>query len=225
MAFTPSVELGIRQYGEDTEVGRGLDVGLGLVVADGVTGLAVDVRVRRLLVHQADGFEENGVSVSVSYDPTPKTPLGFTARVAPAWSGDAMSGADALWGRESRGGMGQARLLGGGGNRLDTELGYGLPIGARFIGTPRVGLRTSEYGRGYRVRYGMQVLEQGKLNLELRDRRGATREPGVPPAGGIRRDGPARARARYRAVVAGRAGPWRRTRTRHRQADKAAGGR
>ena len=167
MAFTPSVEVGIRQDGGDAEVGRGLDVGLGLVLADGVTGLAVDVRVRRLLVHQADGFEENGVSVSVSYDPTPKTPLGFTARVSPAWGGDAMSGAETLWGRESMGGMGQDRLLGGGGNRLDTELGYGLPIGARFVGTPRVGLRTSEYGRDYRVGYGMQVLEQGKLNLEL----------------------------------------------------------
>ena len=41
------------------------------------------------------------------------------------------------------------------------------PIGARFVGTPRVGLRTSEYGRDYRVGYGMQVLEQGRLNLEL----------------------------------------------------------
>ena len=167
MAFTPSVEVGIRQDGGDAEVGRGLDVGLGLVVADGVTGLAVDVRVRRLLVHQADGFKENGVSVSVSYDPTPTMPLGFTARVAPAWGGDAMSGADALWGRESMGGMGQNQLLGGGGNRLDTEVGYGLPIGTRFIGTPRAGVRTSEYGRDYRVGYGMQVLEQGRLNLEL----------------------------------------------------------
>ena len=90
MAFTPSVEVGIRQDGGDADVGRGLDVGVGLMLADGVTGLAVDVRIRRLLVHQADGFAENGLSVSVSYDPTPKTPLGFTARVSPAWGGDAM---------------------------------------------------------------------------------------------------------------------------------------
>ena len=40
----------------------------------------------------------------------------------------------------------------GSGNRLDTEVGYGLPIGARFVDTPRVGLRTSEYGRDYRLR-------------------------------------------------------------------------
>ena len=167
MALTPSVEIGIRQDGGDAETGRGMDLGAGLVLADGVTGLAVDIRVRRLLVHQAEGFAESGMSISVSYNPTPSTPLGFTARVSPAWGGDAMSGAEALWGRESMGGMGQDHLLGGGGNRLDTEVGYGLPIGARFVGTPRVGLRTSEYGRDYRIGYGMQVLEQGRLNLEL----------------------------------------------------------
>ena len=37
MALTPSVEFGIRHDGGDAEVGRGLDLGLGLVVADGFT--------------------------------------------------------------------------------------------------------------------------------------------------------------------------------------------
>ena len=114
MALTPSVEIGIRQDGGDAEVGQGMDLGAGLVLADGVTGLAVDIRVRRLLVHQAEGLAESGVSISVSYNPTPSTPLGFTARVSPAWGGDAMSGAEARWGRESMGSMGQDRLLGGG---------------------------------------------------------------------------------------------------------------
>ena len=103
MALTPSVEIGIRQDGGDAETGRGMDLGAGLVLADGVTGLAVDIRVRRLLVHQAEGFAESGMSISVSYNPTPSTPLGFTARVSPAWGGDAMSGAEALWGRGEHG--------------------------------------------------------------------------------------------------------------------------
>ena len=167
MALTPSVEIGIRQDGGDAETGRGMDLGAGLVLADGVTGLAVDIRVRRLLVHQAEGFAENGMSISVSYNPTPATPLGFTARVSPAWGGDAMSGAEALWGRESMAGMSHDPLMNGGGQRLDTEVGYGMPIGSRFVGTPRAGVRTSEYGRDYRIGYGMQVLEQGKLNLQL----------------------------------------------------------
>ena len=88
MALTPSVEIGIRQDGGDAETGHGMDLGAGLVLADGVTGLAVDIRVRRLLVHQAEGFAESGMSISISYNPTPATPLGFTARVSPAWGGE-----------------------------------------------------------------------------------------------------------------------------------------
>ena len=84
MALTPSVEIGIRQDRRDAETGRGMDLGAGPVLADVVTGLAVDIRVRRLLVHQAEGFAETAMSISVSCNPTPSTPLGFTARVSPA---------------------------------------------------------------------------------------------------------------------------------------------
>ena len=37
-----------------------------------------------VLVHQAEGFAETAMSISVSCNPTPSTPLGFTARVSPA---------------------------------------------------------------------------------------------------------------------------------------------
>ena len=167
MALTPSVEIGIRQDGGDAETGRGMDVGAGLVLADSVTGLAVDIRVRRLLVHQADGFAESGMSISVSYNPTPSTPLGFTARVSPAWGGDSQSGAEALWGQESMRAIGQDPLVGGGGSRLETEVGYGLKLGQRCVGTPRMGVRMSQYGREDLVSYSVTALEQGTVNLEL----------------------------------------------------------
>ena len=167
MALTASVEIGIRQDGGDAETGRGMDIGAGVVLADSVTELAVDIRVRRLLMHQADGFAESGMSISVSYNPTPSTPLGFTARVSPAWGGDAQSGAEALWGQESMNAIGQDPLLGGGGSRLETEVGYGLRLGQRFVGTPRMGVRTSAYGCEYLVGYSVTALEQGTLNLEL----------------------------------------------------------
>ena len=53
------------------------------------------------------------------------------------------------------------------GNRLDGEVGYGLPVGSRFVGTPRVGFSTSEHGRDYRVGYGLDVLDRENLNVEL----------------------------------------------------------
>ena len=71
------------------------------------------------------------------------------ARVAPSWGGQATSGAEALWGRETMGGMSPGGVASD--NRLDGEVGYGLPVGSRFVGTPRVGFSTSEYGRDYRA--------------------------------------------------------------------------
>ena len=141
LSLTPSVEVGLRHDGGDAERGAGLAVGAGLVVSDTSTGLAVDVRVRMLLVHQADGFSERGLSLAVSYDPTPSTPLGFTARVEPSWGGQAQSGAAALWGRQTMAGMAPGGVASG--NRLDGEVGYGLPVGGRLVGTPRVGIGAS----------------------------------------------------------------------------------
>ena len=84
MSLTPSVEVGLRHDGGDAETGAGMDVGAGLVVSDPSMGLSVDVRVRTLLVHQAEGFRERGVALSLSYNQTPSTLLGFVARVKPS---------------------------------------------------------------------------------------------------------------------------------------------
>ena len=165
LSLRPSAEVGLRHDGGDAETGAGMDVGGGLVVSDSSTGLSVDVRVRMLVVHQADGFRERGMAVSLSWNPTPSTPLGLEARVAPSWGGEAMSGAEALWGRETMAGMANGSVASG--NRVDGEVGYGLPVGRRFVGTPRVGISTSEYGRDYRVGYGLGLLDRNRLHVEL----------------------------------------------------------
>ena len=165
LSLMPSVEVGLRHDGGDAETGAGMDVGAGLVVSDAGTGLAVDVRVRTLLVHQDEDFSERGVAVSLSYNPTPQTPLGLVARVAPSWGGQATSGAEALWGRETMAGMAHGGVAQG--NRFDGEVGYGLPVGRRFVGTPRVGVSTSEYGHAYRLGYGLTVAQSGAMHVEL----------------------------------------------------------
>ena len=165
LSLRPSVEVGLRYDGGDAETGAGMDVGAGLGFSDSGTGLAVDVHVRTLLVHEAEGFSERGVAFSLSYDPTPSTPLGVTARVAPSWGGQAQSGAAALWGRETMVGMAHGGAAQG--YRLNGEVGYGLPVGGRFVGTPRVGFARSEHSRDYRVGYGLGVLETGSLHVEV----------------------------------------------------------
>ncbi len=166
LSLRPSVEVGLRRDGGDAETGAGMDVGGGLAFSDTVTGLSLDVRVRTLVLHQAEGFAERGMSLSFGWDATPSSPLGLTARVAPSWGGQAQGGAEALWGNQMTYGPGSQQMYGAGG-QVNAEVGYGLPVGARFVGTPRVGLRTSQYGRDYQVGYGLGVLEQGTLNFEL----------------------------------------------------------
>ena len=165
LSLTPSVEVGLRHDGGDAETGAGLDVGGGLVMADASTGLAVDLRVRMLVMHQAEGFRERGVALSLSYNPTPSTPLGFVARVAPSWGGQATSGAEALWGQETMGEMTHGGLASG--NRLDGEVGYGLPVGRRFVGTPTLGVGTSADGRDYRLGYRLGALGGAGTAFEL----------------------------------------------------------
>ena len=166
LSLTPSVEVGLRRDGGDAETGAGMDVGSGLAFTDAVTGLSLDVRVRTLVVHQADGFTERGMSLSLGWDPTPSSPLGLTAQVSPSCGGQSRGGAEALRGGQMAHGTGSRQMYGSG-DRVDAEVGYGLPVGARFVGTPRVGLTTSEYGRDYRVGCGLGVLDQGDVNFEL----------------------------------------------------------
>ncbi len=73
---------------------------------------------------------------------------------------------EALWGNQMAYGTGSHQMYGAG-DRVDAEVGYGLPLGARFVGTPRVGLTTSPYGRDCRFGYGLGALEQGKVSFEL----------------------------------------------------------
>ena len=165
LSLSPSVMVGLRHDGGDAETGSGLDIAGGLVVSDPLTGLEVDMRVRTLLIHEAEGYGERGMAVSFSYNPSPSTPLGLTMRMSPSWGGQATSGAEALWGRPTMSG-----IAGGGyatGNRLDADLGYGLALGRRFVGTPRLGFATSAQGRDYRVGYGIGTLVSEGLRFEL----------------------------------------------------------
>ena len=160
------MEVGLRRDGGDAETGTGLDVGGGLTFSDAVTGVSLDMRVRTLLAHQAEGFAERGLSVSFGWDPTPSSPFGLSARLVPSWGGSAMGGAEALWNGQMGYGPGSPAALGSGG-QFDAEVGYGLPVGARFVGTPRVGLRRSAYGREYRAGWGLGVLDTSLLHFDL----------------------------------------------------------
>lgn len=163
--LAPSIEAGMRYDGGDGETGMGADIAAGLMVSDLLAGLSVDARVRTLVAHESEGYEERGASLSLIYDPTPSTPLGFSARVSPSWGGHALSAAQALWSRQTMTGLGAGSLQSA--NRLNAEVGYALPVGSGLVGTPRFGVTTSEFGRDYRVGYDLTVLRGGPMNFHF----------------------------------------------------------
>ncbi len=165
LALEPSVEVGLRQDGGDAETGAGVDLAGGLVVSDPSWGLKADLRVRTLLTHQTEGFAERGGSMRLSFNPTPQTPLGFTAHVAPSWGGRATSGAEALWSRETMAGLEARNPVPG--SRFDVDFGYGLPVGRRLVGTPSLGIGTSERTRDYRLGYQLTLLQDAAMHFEL----------------------------------------------------------
>lgn len=52
-------------------------------------------------------------------------------------------------------------------NMLDAQLGYGVPIGTEFGGTPRLRLATAAHGGDYRVGYAMRTREAQRVGLKL----------------------------------------------------------
>ena len=165
LSLQPSLEVGLRRDAGDAETGAGVDLGGGLVVKDPLTGLSADVQIRMLLVHQAEGFGERGGSVRLSLDPTPSTPLGFKAQVTPSWGGRATSGAEALWSRETMAGLAAGRSAPG--SRFNADFGYGLPVGSRLVGTPRLGIGTSGMARDYRLGYQLTLLHDDAVYFAL----------------------------------------------------------
>ena len=164
VSLRPSVEVGLRHDGGDAETGAGMDVGAGLIVSDASTGLAVDVRV--LVVHQAAGFRVWGMAVSLSYNPTPSTPLCFVARrVAPSWGGG---------GHERGRGAVRAGDDGGDGARRRCRR-HPAQCGGRLRAAGGPLLRGDAAGRRQHLRirarlpagHGLTVAQSGAMHVEL----------------------------------------------------------
>ena len=160
-----SVELGVRHDGGDAETGTGLELGAGLGFADPSRGLDMALRVHGLAVHAEDGYDEWGVSGQLRLVPG-AAGRGLSASLTPSFGVDP-GGSDRLWT------LPDAHALAANGDapassRLDTELGYGLPVfGGGFTGTPNVGLGLSDTARDYRLGWRLTPAAGGDTGFEL----------------------------------------------------------
>ena len=167
--FTPAVELGLRHDGGDAETGTGVEAGVGLRYADPARGLTVEGRVRGLLTHSDDGYEEWGASGSIRLDPG-ATGRGLSLSITPVW-GAASGGVETLWSARTASGLTGAGDGGfEGAARLEAEMGYGFALAENAgVLTPYMGLGAGEDGRReYRIGTRWHAGPHASVSLDAR---------------------------------------------------------
>ena len=190
LVLTPSFELGVRLDGGDAETGLGVDLGGGLAFAAPKQGIALDLKARGLVAHEAPGFREWGASASLAWDPRPSTDRGLALTLRQSWGGSPTGGMDALLGRETLAGLaanenGDTTASAG---RLEARFGYGIGVsGDRFTMTPEIGLGLSEAGRDTTLGWRLTRTGSGpgSLELSLEARRRESANDNTPPEHGI----------------------------------------
>ena len=189
----PRLELGLRHDGGDAETGFGLDAGAGLAWSHPENGLRLELSGRGLLTHESNGFREQGLAGSLTWQPTPERGRGPKLTLTQTLGGASSGGAGALLGRRTLEGLAANDPGSGSGaggrdplesRNLELRLGYGFPaLGDRFTATPEIGLGMSnghrEYGLGWRLNLATHGTSALEFALEATRREAA----GPGPAG------------------------------------------
>ena len=172
--MSPSLEVGVRHDGGDAETGLGLEVGGSLGYTHSQRGVALQATARRLLVHQASGYEEWGIGGSLNIDPG-ALGRGPSLRMHSSW-GSAASGMDRLWSQRSAADLARSTQAAEA-DLFDAELGYGLDaLGGLLTPYARVasGRDTHTYGLGGRLR----VEQSLRVDLVAEHRERTTAQAG-----------------------------------------------
>ena len=141
----------------------------GLAFAAPRQGVALDLKGRGLIAHEASGFREWGASAALTWDPRPSTDRGLALRLRQSWGGSPTGGMDALLGRETLAGL-AANDDGGtaSAGRLEAELGYGIPaLDGAVTATPHLGLGLSDTSRDYRLGWRLTSARKGGPDFTL----------------------------------------------------------
>ena len=157
--LAPSLALGVRHDGGDAETGTGLELGAGLGFTDPSRGLDMALRVHGIAGHAEDGYREWGVSGSLRLAPG-AAGRGLSMSLTPSYGADP-GGSERLWTLPDAHAL-AANDDAPASSRLDTELGYGLPVfGGGFTGTPNVGLGLSDTARDLRLGWRLTPAAAG----------------------------------------------------------------
>ena len=158
--LTPGLEAGVRHDGGDAERGAGIEAGGSLGWQDPASGFSMDLSARKLIAHDDDEFEENGLAASFIFDPEPSSARGLSVSLRQD-SGEATGGVDTLFMPEA------LERTDTGATATTAEAAYGLPaMAGRFTIAPHIGLRMDDHARDYTLGWRL-TPERGAPDLSL----------------------------------------------------------
>ncbi len=145
-SLLPSMEVGIRQDGGDAETGFGMDLGAGIAWKDPERGISGELKGRTLLSHAEEEFQDQGLALSFSWDPSPSN-RGPSLSVSHAMGATATADMDALFHPAA---FEQIDGATSNGQQFAAELAYGFPVhNDRLTLTPAVAMAFTPTSRNY----------------------------------------------------------------------------
>ena len=138
--------MGLRQDSGDAETGFGMDLGAGLSWNDPERGVTAAVKGRTLLSHGAEDFQDQGLALSFSWQPTPSN-RGASLSLSHAVGLPADGGMAALLNPTAIEVLDEPHSSG---ERFEARLAYGFPFyNDRLTLSPAVALALSPNSRIY----------------------------------------------------------------------------
>ena len=151
-SLSPSLELGIRQDRGDAETGFGIDLGASLSWSAPERGVSAVVKGRTLLSHGSEDFQEKGLALSFSWQPTPSE-RGVSLSLSHAVGGAAEGGTASLLHPTA---IEVLDATSSDGERFEARLAYGFPFyNDRLTITPSVAAALSPSSRSYSLLWSL----------------------------------------------------------------------
>ena len=145
-SLSPSLEVGLRQDSGDAETGFGMDLGAGLSWSDPEQGITATVKGRTLLSHGAEDFQDQGLALSFSWQPSPSN-RGASLSLSHAVGLPAEGGMAALLNPTAIEVLDDSHSSG---ERFEARLAYGFPFyNDRLTLSPAVATALSPSSRTY----------------------------------------------------------------------------
>ena len=156
-SLSPSLEVGLRQDSGDAETGFGMDLGAGLSWNDPERGITATVKGRTLLSHGAEDFQDQGLALSFSWQPSPSN-RGASLSLSHAVGLPAEGGLAALLNPTAIEVLDEPNSDG---ERFEARLAYGFPFyNDRLTLSPAVALALSTNSRTYGLLWSVAPYAQ-----------------------------------------------------------------